>query len=222
MNADFRLVKKALLAQLSAAVVLPFTAQAQAGNATLLAPGTIAGMFPGLPVFGPGIDSGTVIAAIDPAGNSITLSQPVDASATNGTYSFSTGFQTTGGRVQHWSQVAAQPALFLRRTGVHDDLFGDGLIATTLDFEVWVYCNSGSDPDADPDDVLAAIEQLLRAALVPSLYDEDEGRFTLRTALAALGLPPVHWCRIEGKTDVSTGDQGPQAILRIPIRVTLP
>ena len=220
MNAGFRLIKTALLAQLTGAVVLPFTATGTNGSAVLTGVSTTAGLFQGFPVFGPGAVSMATIASVNTGASTLTLSDPLTMSGTG--EAFTTGFLTTGGRVQHWSECTEQPALFLRRTGVHDDDQGDGLIATTMDFEAWIYVNSGQNPDADPDDMLVSIEQLVRTALAPSLYDDDEGRFTLRTALAALGLPPIHWCRIEGKTDVATGDQGPQAILRIPIRVTLP
>jgi hypothetical protein len=118
-------------------------------------------------------------------------------------------FVTVGRRVKHWTQVQDQPALFLRRVGMMDHHNGS-MATTTMECEIWIYCNDGSDPDVTPDSVLTALEQEVRAVFTPN----DQNRFTIG------GL--VYWCRIEGKTDVSPGDQGPQAIARIPIRVTLP
>ncbi len=62
----------------------------------------------------------------------------------------------------------------------------------------------------------------MRNAMAPDLYDEDDGRFTLRAAMEDLGQPPVFWARIQGRSEISAGEIGSQAIAIIPIRVTLP
>lgn len=224
MNADFYMIKTALLNQLTGAVMPTFTAGATANSATLTAPSSIAGLFTGLPVFGIGAAAGVTIAAIAANGSSITLSQPMTTDTVGTTTAFGAGFVQTGARAVRWNDVADQPALFLRRVAVHDDEEGDGLVRTALDFEAWIYSNAGADDDVDPDVTLTALEQLVRNAINPDLlpHDNDEGRFTLATALAALGLPPAYWCRVTGHSMIFTGDQGPQAIARIPIRVTLP
>jgi len=118
-------------------------------------------------------------------------------------------FVTTGRRVKHWTQVAEQPAFFLRRTGTFDH-FNGSMPIVTMECEGWIYCNAGQDPDTAPDEALTLLEAALRDSFAP----DDAMRFTLG------GL--VYWCRIEGKSDISPGDQGPQAIARIPIRITLP
>lgn len=118
-------------------------------------------------------------------------------------------FVTVGRRVKHWTQVPEQPALFLRRTGMHDHHNGSMPI-TTMECELWIYCKAGGDPEIAPDEVLTGLENEVRAALAP----DDQNRFTIG------GL--VHWCRIDGKSDISPGDQGPQAIARIPVKITLP
>jgi len=118
-------------------------------------------------------------------------------------------FETTGRRVIHWTQVTAQPALFLRRTGMHDHYTGN-MQTVTIEGEFWIYCNAGTDAAATPDETLTVLEREVRAALAP----DDQNRFTIG------GL--AYWCRIEGKSDISPGDQGPQAIARIPVRITLP
>jgi hypothetical protein len=209
MNTNFEPVMAALFARLVAAATITFTATGTAASATLTAVSSTAGLFAGLPVFGPGVVAGCTLASV--GSNTVTLSDPVSTGGAGEI--FSTGFLTTGRRVIHWTQVAEQPALFLRRTGVHDEDQGDGLIMTTLDCEVWIYCNAGQNPDVAPDSVLTGLEQLIRTALQPGPAD-DEGRYTLA------GL--AYWCRIEGKSDISPGDQGPQAIARIPVRITLP
>jgi hypothetical protein len=123
-----------------------------------------------------------------------------------------TGFETTGRRLRHWNQVAAQPALYVRHTGTTDAYCGQ-LPMPTLDCEVWIYSNAGKNPDVAPDTSLNTLVQQVRSCLTP-VDPTDDGRFTLN------GL--VYWCRIEGRSDYSPGDQGGQAIARIPVRITLP
>lgn len=123
-----------------------------------------------------------------------------------------TDWQTAGRRVQHWQQVPNQPAFFLRRTGVTYERDEMELIRT-IECEAWIYCNAGQDPAAAPDAELTVLERKVHDAMPPDT-DHGDPRFTLG------GL--VYWCRIEGKSDVAPGDQGPQAIARIPIRITLP
>ena len=118
-------------------------------------------------------------------------------------------FASTGRRVIHWTQVTDQPALFLRRTGMFDHHNGSMPIVT-MECEIWIYCNAGTDPSVAPDTVLTTLEREVRASLAP----DDQDRFTIG------GL--VYWCRIDGKSDISPGDQGPQAIARIPVRITIP
>lgn len=122
-------------------------------------------------------------------------------------------FITTGRRVQHWSQVSEQPALFLRRTGVRYET-QNLMTIRTLICEAWIYCNASQDPAAAADQELTEIEAKVLARLAPDVGDDDEARFTLD------GL--VYWCRVEGLSDMSPGDQGNQAIARIPILVTIP
>jgi hypothetical protein len=202
---------QALFAHLKAAAVIDFTADAEASSSTLTDVDRADLLFPGLPVFGPGLVEGVVIDSVDVEAGTVTLSEPVASGGAS--LDFSTGFLSADTRVLHWQQVDAQPALFLRRTGVLDQVDAENFFSiTTLECEAWIYCNAGQNPDAKPDDTLTALEKLVR---------ELRPRWRLwRSALHLGGL--AHWCRIQGKTDVSSGDQGPQAIVRIPILVTLP
>lgn len=118
-------------------------------------------------------------------------------------------FVTTGRRVKHWTQVADQPALFLRRIGTLDSYNGSMPIVT-MECEIWIYCNAGQNPDVAPDATLTMLENQVRACMAP----DDQMKFTIG------GL--VYWCRIEGKSNISPGDQGAQAIALIPVRITLP
>jgi len=210
MNDNFEPAMAALFALLQSAIVLTFNATATANVTTLTGVSNFTNLFAGLAVFGPGIDQGTVIQALDEEAGTLTLSDPPTLAGT--AVAFTTGFQTTGRRMQHWTQVSAQPALFLRRVGVIDE-GAEPFTITTLECEAWVYCNAGKDPDVAPDSALTILEQLIRQALAPTLGDED-GRCTLG------GL--VYWARIEGKGEISPGDQDGQALAVIPIRITLP
>lgn len=207
MSALFEPVMAALFAHLQAAATLTFTANAVAANATLTNVSSFSGLFAGLPVFGPGVPRGAAILSLDVQASTVTLTSPM--AAPGSAVGFTTGFLTTGRRIKHWTQVAAQPALFLRRLGVTHEWSGH-LPIVTLECEAWLYSAAGKDPNAAPDEALGALEQLVLQSFAP---DDDE-RFTLAGR--------VYWCRIEGRADYSPGDQGEQGICRLPIRVTLP
>jgi len=210
MNIDFEPVISALFTHLQGAATIQFTADATSGSPTLADVSNFSGLFAGLPVFGPGAARFTTIQALDEGARTVTLADPLSAGGSG--VGFTTGFLTTGRRVPHWSQVSAQPALFLRRIGVTDEY--DGLFSrTTLECEAWIYANAGKNPNATPDVTLANLEQLVRQSFAPD-GDYGDPRFTLG------GL--VYWCRIQGRGDSSPGDQGGQAISRIPVRITLP
>jgi hypothetical protein len=210
MNDDFEPVMAALFSHLVAAAALSFTADAVAASAVLENVSSFTDLFVGLPVFGPGVGKGLAIHALDEDAQTVTLTAAVTAGGTAA--GFKTGFLTTGRRTPHWSQVSAQPALFLRRIGVTDEA-QEPFMRTTLECEAWIYCNAGENPDIAPDEALTVLERLVRNSLKAPGWDDDL-HFTLG------GL--AYWCRIEGRSDISPGDQGGQAIARLPIRVTLP
>jgi hypothetical protein len=210
VNANFEPVMSALFAHLAAAATIPFTATATQNSAALASVSTTAGLFAGLPVFGPGVARGATIESV--SAGAVTLSDPLGAGGSG--VSFTTGFLTTGRRAKFWSQVDAQPALFLRRVGATDDYDHDSFFSrTTLECEAWIYANAGKNPDATPDTALANLEQLVRQSLAGD-GDYGDPKFTIG------GL--VYWCRIEGRTESSPGDLNGQAICKMPIRITLP
>lgn len=209
MTIDFETVMRALFSHMTAAIVADFTADAVAGDAILANVSDFAGLFIGLPVFGPGAAFGAVIDALDEGASTVTLSQPLTTAGA--AVNFSTGFLTMGRRVNHWSKVSDQPAFFLRRIGTVDEYNGD-LPITTLECEAWIYSKAGMDPDAVPDVALSNLDRVVRESIAPG--PTDELRFTLGNL--------VYWCRIEGRSDYSPGDQSGQGISRIPLRITLP
>lgn len=212
MNVDFEPVLAALFAHLQAAVTVAFSASATASSPTLTNVSNFSGLFAGLPVFGPGVVRGATIQSLNPGARTVTLTDAVSAAGSG--VAFTTGFLTTGRRTQHWSQVSAQPALFLRKTGTTDEYDHDSFFSrTTLECEAWIYSNAGKNPDAAPETALNNLDQLVRQSFAPD-GDYGDPRFTLG------GL--AYWCRIEGRSDYSPGDQGGQALARIPIRITLP
>lgn len=212
MSTDFETPVAALFAHMIAAATIAFTADATADSAILENVSTLAGMFPGLPVFGAGAAEGATILEIDEEAATVTLS---DALTQDGSVvDFEIGFQTTSRRVAHWGSVPEQPAFFLRRVGVTDHVDHENFyVMTTLECEAWVYSKAGQNPDIAPDTALTALERMLRESFAPD-GDYGDPRFTLAGT--------VHWCRFEGKSDISPGDQGGQAIARLPIRITLP
>jgi hypothetical protein len=212
MIIDFEPVLNALLAHFQANCTLNFTATATAGSTILSDVSGFTGLFVGLPVFGDGVVDGATIAAIDQSSKTLTLSDAVTATAPG--LALGAGFQTVSRRIQSWSEVSAQPALFLRRIGTTDEYAGDSCFSiTTLETEAWIYCKAGQNPDLAPDTGLTTLEKLVRQSMAPDT-DYGDPRFTLN------GL--VYWCRVEGRGDANPSDLAGQALSLMPIRITLP
>lgn len=205
----FEPIMAALFAQLVASATVSFSANGTEGAAVLSGVADLTDLFAGLPVFGPGVPEGATIADLDVIGQTVTLSDALTIDAPAG--AFTTGFLTTGRRLKSWTQVTAQPALFLRRIGSDDHYSGEMQIQT-LNCEIWIYSNAGADPAAIPDGALSNLDDLVRTAFAPDVYGDFD-----RCTLGGV----AYWARIEGHSDYSPGDQGGQGISRIPVRVTL-
>jgi hypothetical protein len=206
-------IMTALLAQLTGAIASRFTANVTPGSAVLGSPSTTAGLFLGMPCDGPSgvFPASTFIASLSP----LTLSELAVANAPVTGASFTTGFRTTGRRLQIWTQVADQPALFLRNIG---DEYGKRRGrelpgATIVEAEAWLYSNAGRDPDLAPGVALNNLIDAVKAALdpVPGLPQ-------------TLGLTQttVQHCWIEGRIDMHPGDLDGQAIAVVPIKILAP
>lgn len=199
-------VLSALFNALIASVQTAFTADTSSGLATLANPSTTTGLFVGLPVFGAGIPRGAVIQTLAP----LTLTLPATVTATG--VAMTTGFLTFGRRFRHWSDVTAQPALFLRDGDEELEYHNIILQRQTIKAEVWIYSRAGDNPDLAP---TIALNNLLDA--VQSAFEPDspmERRFTLG------GL--VEWCRLVGSILKSPGDLDGQAIALADVEIIVP
>lgn len=126
-----------------------------------------------------------------------------------------TGFKTGPlRRLQLWSQVANQPAIFVRNAG--DDYPArpiNGLPAkTTMHVEIWIYAKVGIDPSGVPGVVINGLVDAVEAVLQPTAA--TAGRQTLG------GL--VSHCWIEGRIEMDPGDLDGQAKVIIPLRILGP
>lgn len=203
-------IKAALLGLLTNSIAASFTANANQGSPVLSNVSSLAGLFVGLPAGAAWFPPGSFIVGLNP----LTLSEAALASSPAGA-AFVTGFRTTGDRLKWYTEVSAQPALFVRHSG---DEYPPRRAAReipsapVLEFEAWLYSNAGRDPDVSPGAALDNLIDAVRQALtpVPSLPQ-------------TLGLPGVvQHCWIEGHIDLEPGDASGQAIAVIPIKVLAP
>lgn len=206
MNPPRETILQALLDTLTASLETAFTASTAVGSEELGSPSTSAGLFLGLPVFGPGIPEGATIAGLSP----LTLSAPATANAASA--QLVTGFQTSGRRLKMWQDVSAQPAIFLHEAEEEIE-YPQGIRPVhTLHVETYLYSKAGQNPDIAPATALNNMLEALEAALAPD--DPASGRFTLG------GI--VFWCRISGQIEKDPGDLDGQAIAMVPIEIIVP
>ncbi len=122
-------------------------------------------------------------------------------------------FVTKSQRLRLWTDVPAQPALFLRWLG---DEYGDRpgrmpAVAVTMHFEIWIYYKA-SDLTEAPGRKIAELVTGLEDALrpLPSMDYQN------------LGLSYVSSCYIQkDKIDIDDGatQSTGQAVARVPIRI---
>jgi hypothetical protein len=194
----------------TAPMIFDFTADLRFGEVALSNLSDTSGLFEGLPVFGRGIDEGTVLATVDPP----TLSRP--AKATGHGVSIRQGFRTVGRRLLEWDKCEEQPAMFVCDG---DELHPPRAVRTepafiVLSAEVYLYSRAGEDPDAVP---AAAINRMIDAfemALDPP-PNASNG------VLQRLGLRGVIYCRIEGDLVKASGNGGAQAVALVPIKIAV-
>jgi len=123
-------------------------------------------------------------------------------------------------RVIAWDQVAAQPAIFVRKLGEHHQRKQDyRLRQVTLEFELWIYVNSqGLDPDQAGSDALDLIMGTPASPGLETVFmtPDDPQRGTLTLG----GL--VQHCWIEGTVHYDNGDIDNQAKMTVPVLVLCP
>jgi hypothetical protein len=198
-------VMTALFNALVESIQTQFTADTAANSTTLGSPSSLAGLFIGLPVVGGSIPRGAVIATLTPE---LTLSLP--ASENGSAVELSSGWQTTGRRVQMWTQVPNQPAMFLR-DGDEDLSYQGQNQLQTMAAEVWIYSNLGENPNIAP---ITPLNNLLDAVASVFAPDSPTNQFTLG------GL--VSWCRMGGKVVKIPGDINGQAVALAEVEIFVP
>jgi hypothetical protein len=198
-------VMTTLFNALIASVKTSFTADTTLNSVTLGNPSTSAGLFEGLSVFGAGIPRDAVIATLSP----LTLSLP--ATANGAAIALTTGFVTFSRRFKFWTEVSAQPALFLRDGDEELHYPNTSLQIQTMKAEVWIYSNAGQNPDLAP---VIALNNLLDAVQSVFAPDGPTNQFTLG------GL--VSWCRMVGKVEKDPGDASGQAIAVADVEIIVP
>ena len=124
-----------------------------------------------------------------------------------------TTFNTSGRRLQLWSKVASLPALFIQSTGTnYTPREVRGLPPKrTITAELWVYTDVGKDPNANPEQGLNDIIDVIEAALAPNIVS---GVQTLG------GLVSHAW--IEGEIEQFPGVLDGIAKAIIPVKILIP
>ena len=211
---DREAIFDALLAKVTGApCVVAFTADVASGSAALANVSDTTNLVAGMPVWGPGVRDGAVLATVTP---DVTMSLP--ASATHVQASLTQGFRTSGRRRKHWQEVAAQPALYVvavaerwpgRATGIP--------AAVVIEAEIWIYSDAGKNPDVVPDTVLNALIGAVETALAPTPVFTG---IAVQNAQTLGGL--VEHCWIEGDLEKAPGDLEGQALAVIPVLLLVP
>ena len=120
-------------------------------------------------------------------------------------------YQTTGRRLQLWTQIAAQPALFLRHSAEDYPARPTRIPPkTTIECEAWIYSKTG-DPELAPDIAQNALLDGVELALAPPPGEEAQ----------TLGGLVTH-CWVEGRVEIHPGDLDNQAIAVVPIKMLVP
>jgi hypothetical protein len=172
---------------------------------------TIGNLWNGLPLFGPGLAPGTYIQSV--SAGQVTMTLPATANSA-GEVEITSGIQTSGRRLLPWSEVAAQPALFLRHIG--DDFLArrprmPGRVE--LEAEIWLYSAGGDDVDTAPEVPLNYLIDAVGELLEPQGAQETQ----------TLGVPAlVTHCWLEGKAAIYPGDLGGSAIAVLPVKILAP
>jgi hypothetical protein len=82
-----------------------------------------------------------------------------------------------------------------------------------LHCELWIYSRVGADPSAVPSTGLNTLIDAVEKALIPSGSQPGGG------VRQSLGLPGVHYCRIEGEVQKDPGYDGSLAGAIVPIQI---
>jgi hypothetical protein len=122
------------------------------------------------------------------------------------------GFATSGRDLAHWSQVKAQPALYV--VDAEEELPAEPYNMprpSTMAAELWIYTKGEERPDQSRPKALNALLDAIEATLAPDPVTNTQ---TLGGA--------VEHCWIEGRIDKAPGHTDGQAVAVIPILMIVP
>jgi hypothetical protein len=189
-----------------------FTANAAVGSNVLASPSSTSGLFLGLPVFGPVIPRGAIIAQLSPLTLTDYAGNATPATANGTALTFTTGFLTFSRRFQFPRQTTEQPALFLREPREKLEYPNTSLQVQTLHVEMWLWTNAGQNPDIAPSVAVNSLLDAVQAQFAPD--DATQNRYTLG------GL--VFWCRMSGDIDKDPGDASNQGVAIADVEIIVP
>lgn len=206
-------IMQALLAKVTGEpCIVNFAADLTHDSAALVHATNTANLLVGMPLSGPGIAEGAVIATLSPPAMSLPATATMSAAA------LTQGFVTTGRRLQHWTQIAAQPALFVDDGDEEWGRRPNGIpAAPIIEADIWIYAQGGANPDAVPATVLNALLGAVEAALAPT---------PVFTGIAVQNVQTlggiVEHCWIEGRLLKASGHLEGQARAVVPVRMLVP
>jgi len=202
-------IMQALFSLLTSSIASTFTGTIAYGSPVVTGIPSTGGLFVGLPVTSPRTPATATIFSVDSA-TQVTLSEP--AISAGGNVTFTTGFRTASRRLKLWTDVAAQPALFLRSDSEEIAPRAARMPPrVTMRCEAWIYSKAGAAPGAVPATTLNYILDAVMRVLEPEPAREVQ-------TLGGL----VHNCWVEGQVELHTGDLDGQAIAFVPIRILVP
>jgi hypothetical protein len=205
-------IMTALFNALQAGLQFVFTANTSIGSNVLASPSSIAGLFLGLPVFGPGIPGGAIISQLSPLTLTDLAGNATPATLAGTAVSLTSGFLTFSRRFQFARQVSEQPALYLREPRERLAYKNISLQEQTMFVEVWMYTKAGQNPDIAPTIAINSMLDALQAVFAPDLPGTN--RFTLGNL--------VFWCRLSGDVDKDPGDVSNQSIVVADVEIIVP
>lgn len=187
-------------------LVFGFTADTTSDSTALANVSDPSGLMTGMPVAGAGLSPETTIATLSP----VTLSLPALADGTG--VSLVQGFLTTGRRLLDPSAEHDMPALYLVELNeLHGYRQSNAPALVELNCEVWMYTRVGAEANAVPAAMLNTLIDALERALYPT-----PGGFR-----QTLGVPGVHYARIEGEVQKDPNHSGQIALAVVPIKIVV-
>ncbi len=121
-------------------------------------------------------------------------------------------FKTTGRRLIYWTEVKAQPALFVRHVGDRYLRTATGMPPRVItQAEIWIYSQGAVDPNLSPDTAIDNLVDAIERWMAPP---------PIKEAQTLGGLVQHAW--IEGPIEIHQGVLDVQAIAVIPVDILVP